>query len=113
MNNNKIHVINLKDDDAIPELAKLLSRIFGETAKKKSEREALVNELTDADYDHTRRLCAIADKYGLERREVLHRSVSDIGEFLSEVDVDTLDLETGDFKTWKERVAEHEREAVR
>ena len=113
MNNNKIHVINLKDDDAIPELAKLLSRIFGETAKKKSEREAPCDELADADFDHIHRLCAIADKYGLERREVLHLSVSDIGEFLSEVDVDTLDLETGDFKTWKERGAEHEREAVR
>lgn len=62
MNNDKIHVINLKDDDAIPELAKLLSRIFGEEAKKKSEREALGNKLADADYKHIFRLCAIADK---------------------------------------------------
>lgn len=113
MNNDKIHVINLKDDNAIPELAKLLDGIFGKEAKKKAERAALADELTAADIDHINRLFTIADKYELNRRQLLLNSLQDITAFLTEVDVDTYNVETGDFKTWKERVAEHEREAVR
>ena len=93
-----IHVIELNDENALPELAKLLGGIFGEKAKKKAARKAAQDELFDALMVFAEANLRFADAVGLDRNSVMKASLHTLIDMVVEENWDEYDLELHDFK---------------